>query len=197
MIFTDFASNTINKINKIYENTLNLKNNALENTSKEILSKINRTYQKTQESSSLLAGDSSPFGTGYMGDVIVDDAFVFPENDIYNRCILQCKNFYLPAGVTLNIPDCAGFYILCQGDITIDGTILSKDNLVLPNSDKESVNYFELDNIKYIFANGGITRNYKGPITINNSTFTSVIDSVTTTNTWAAQTIAPEVETSI
>jgi hypothetical protein len=120
-----------------------------------------------------------------MGDVVVDDAFVFPENDIYNRCILQCKNFYLPAGVTLTIPNCAGFYILSQGNIIIDGIIKSQNNLVLPEPSKESVNYFELNGTKYFFANGGTTRYYKESIKINESNFSSSVGSKPTT-TWSA-----------
>lgn len=161
-----FGAIGLNKLSELEE-----KVKAMENKVNLQYTKIQNLQGMTQSQGALLAGDSSPFGTGYMGDVVIDDSFTFPANDVYGRCIVQCKSFTLPAGVTLNVPECAGFYILSQGDITINGTLKSQNNVVVPN--ENAVNYFELNGNKYYFANGGTTRNYNGTITQNKSYFST------------------------
>ena len=143
-----------------------------ENSDNSLYGKIDNILQKTNQQLSLLNGESSPFGTAYMGDIEITDSskFSFPTNDSYGRCVIQCGNFTLNEGVTLKAPKCTGLYIFATGDITINGKLISNDNNIYGSTYfKEMVDYIEINGKKYYLAKGGVSRGYNGSIKIGSS----------------------------
>lgn len=106
-----------------------------------------------------MLGEASPYGTGSWGDVEYDpESFHWVTKDYYGRYVIQCTSLHIPSGVTMTPPDkCNGLYILCQGDITIDGTIDLRDKRL------DSAGAFSLqpsiivNGKEYILAKGGDT----------------------------------------
>ena len=89
------------------------------------LVKTDGVSQDIRELNNRLSGVNSPYGNGIYGDTVYSPTtFVWPSQDSFNRYVLQFDSLIIPAGVTMRPPEkCDGLYILCKGNITINGNI--------------------------------------------------------------------------
>ena len=107
----------------------------------------------------LVTGEASPYGTGAWGDVEYEpNTFSWGSKDAYGRYVIQCKSLHIPTGVTMTPPEkCNGVYILCQGEITIDGTIDLRDKRLDATGSFSLAATLVVDGKEYALANGGDT----------------------------------------
>lgn len=106
-----------------------------------------------------MLGEASPYGTGAWGDVEYDaDTFNWGTKDFYGRYIIQCTSLHIPEGQTMTPPEkCNGVYILCQGDIIIDGDIDLRDKRLDATGSFSLATTLVIDGKEYTLAKGGDT----------------------------------------
>ena len=106
-----------------------------------------------------MLGEASPYGTGSWGDVEYDaDTFNWGSKDYYGRYVIQCTSLYIPEGQTMTPPEkCNGVYILCQGDVIIDGNIDTRQKRSDYSKKLDIVDTFVINNTSYTLAKGGNT----------------------------------------
>ena len=103
-----------------------------------------------------LSGINSPYGNGIYGNMVYDPtSFSWPTLDSFNRYVLQFESLTIPAGVTMRPPEkCDGLYILCKGNVTINGTIDVTD-LRKSIGETQISSQIKVDDKLYTLAKGG------------------------------------------
>ena len=103
-----------------------------------------------------LSGINSPYGNGVYGNMVYDPtSFSWPTQDSFNRYVLQFDSLIIPAGVTMRPPEkCDGLYILCKGNVTINGTVDVTD-LRKSIGNTQISSQIKVDDKLYTLANGG------------------------------------------
>lgn len=103
-----------------------------------------------------LSGINSPYGNGVYGNMVYDPtSFSWPTQDSFNRYVLQFDSLIIPTGVTMRPPEkCDGLYILCKGNVTINGTIDVTDLRKSIGNTRIS-SQIKVDDKLYTLAKGG------------------------------------------
>lgn len=121
------------------------------------LVKTDGVSQDIRELNSRLSGVNSPYGNGIYGDTVYSPTtFVWPSQDSFNRYVLQFDSLIIPAGVTMRPPEkCDGLYILCRGNVTINGIIDITGLRKTFTEDTKISSTINVDTKTYTLAKGG------------------------------------------
>ncbi len=121
------------------------------------LVKTDGVSQDIRELNSRLSGVNSPYGNGIYGDTVYSPTtFVWPSQDSFNRYVLQFDSLIIPAGVTMRPPEkCDGLYILCRGNVTINGNIDITGLRKTFTEDTKISSTINVDTKTYTLAKGG------------------------------------------
>lgn len=121
------------------------------------LVKTDGVSQDIRELNSRLSGVNSPYGNGIYGNTVYSPTtFVWPSQDSFNRYVLQFNSLIIPAGVTMRPPEkCDGLYILCRGNVTINGIIDITGLRKTFTEDTKISSTINVDTKTYTLAKGG------------------------------------------